>query len=87
MIDAIVPVQEIKRRGMIAVDSGLREHGAVTVVRNNRPAYVILAPEDYEDLARAADAARLAESLSDWREGRCKTTTVDELMTEAMSDE
>jgi len=87
MLEAIVPVQEIKRRGMGAVDDGLRQHGAVTVVRNNRPAYVVLTPEDYEDMARTADEARLAEALADWREGRCKATTVDELMRETTSDD
>lgn len=87
MVEAIVPVQEIKRRGMGVVDEGLRRHGAVTVVRNNRPAYVVLAPEDYADMARAADEARLAEALADWREGRCKATTVDELMREAAADD
>jgi len=86
MIDAIVPVQEIKRRGMTAVDSGLREHGAVTIVRNNRPAYVVLDPDDYEEMARAADGGRLAQALADWQAGRCKPTTVDELMREAVSD-
>ncbi|OGV68397.1 MAG: hypothetical protein A3K19_05265 [Lentisphaerae bacterium RIFOXYB12_FULL_65_16] len=87
MIDAIIPVQEIKRRGMTAVDSGLRQHGTVTIVRNNRPAYVVLTPDDYEEMAQAADEARVARALSDWREGRCKVTTVDKLMREATSDE
>ena len=87
MIDAIIPVQEIKRRGMSAVDSGLRQHGAVTVVRNNRPAYVILTPNDYEELARIADGARIKQALADWEQGRCQVTTVDKLMSEALSDD
>ena len=87
MLDAIIPIQEIKRRGMTAVDRGLREHGVVTVVRNNRPAYVVLAPDDYEEMVRAADCARLTQALADWQEGRCKATTVDELMEEALADE
>ena len=86
MIDAIIPIQEIKRRGLTAVDSGLRRHGAVTVVKNNRPAYVVIRPDDYEDLVQAADEARLAQSLADWQAGRCKATTADELMAEAMED-
>jgi len=83
MISAIVPVQEIKRRGMGAVDSGLKHHPAVTIVRNNRPAYVVLAPDDYEELVRAADNTHLAEALADWKAGRSKATTVDELLAEA----
>jgi PHD/YefM family antitoxin component YafN of YafNO toxin-antitoxin module len=87
MISAIVPVQEIKRRGMSAVDSGLRTHRAVTIVRNNRPAYVVVAPDDYAELVRAADGAHLAEALADWKAGRCKATSADELMAEAEADE
>lgn len=87
MIDTIIPIQEIKRRGLTAVDSGLSKHEAVTVVRNNRPAYIVIRPEDYEELVRSADEARLAQSLDDWREGRFKATTVDDLMEEALRDD
>ena len=86
MIDTIIPIQEIKRRGLTAVDSGLQRHGAVTIVRNNRAAYVVITPDDYEELVKAADEVRLVRSLKDWREGRCKTTTVDDLMREAAAD-
>lgn len=86
-MQAILPVQEIKRRGMTAVDKGLHEYGSVVVVRNNRPAYVVLSPEDYEDMARAADQAHLSQALADWREGRWKPTTVAELMAEAERDD
>ncbi|MDA0323614.1 MAG: prevent-host-death protein [Verrucomicrobia bacterium] len=83
MMDAIIPIQEIKRRGLTAVDDGLRRHAAVTVVRNNRAAYVVLTPETYEALLQDADDARLAQSLADWQARSCKTTSVDELMAEA----
>lgn len=86
MIDAIIPIQEIKRRGMTAVDSGLERHGAVTIVRNNRAAYVVIAPDEYEAMVQAVDEARVAQALADWREGRCKTTSVEELMREATAD-
>ncbi|MDT8389049.1 MAG: prevent-host-death protein [Lentisphaeria bacterium] len=87
MIQSIIPVQEIKRRGMTALDDGLCQHDAVTVVKNNRPAYVVLTPDTYEALVQEADSARLTASLADWQDGRCKVTTVDELMTEALEDE
>ena len=86
MIDTIIPVQEIKRRGMTAVDSGLKSHGAVTIVRNNRPAYVVVSPADYAELVQAADEARISLALADWRAGRCKAATADEIMREAQSD-
>ena len=87
MLNAVIPVQEIKRRGMGAVDSGLRQYGSVTIVRNNRPAYVVLTPTDYEAMAQAADEARVSQALADWQAGRCRATTVDDLMREAVSDE
>ena len=87
MIATIIPAQEIKRRGMTAVDGGLKSHGAVTIVRNNRPAYVVVTPAEYAELIQTADEARVARSLADWRAGRCKTVTVDEIMREAAADE
>ena len=36
-----IPAQELKRRGIAAVD-GLIESGDVHVIRNNRPEYVLL---------------------------------------------
>jgi PHD/YefM family antitoxin component YafN of YafNO toxin-antitoxin module len=87
MLNAVIPVQEIKRRGMGAVDSGLRQYGSVIIVRNNRPAYVVLSPADYEAMAQAADEARLSQGLADWQAGRCAPTTVDDLLREAATDE
>lgn len=87
MIDTIIPVQEIKRRGMTAVDNGLKKHGSVTIIRNNRPAYVVVSPEDYAELVRSVDEARLALALADWRAGRCKKATAAAIMKEALADE
>lgn len=53
-----VTAQEIKRRGITAVDEALR-HGPVHVIQRNRPRYVILSEEDYRrmmDLPRARTA-------------------------------
>jgi len=44
-----VSAQEIKRRGISAVDEALR-NGPVHVIRRNRPSYVILTEEHYERL-------------------------------------
>jgi PHD/YefM family antitoxin component YafN of YafNO toxin-antitoxin module len=41
-----ITAQEIKRRGISAVDEALR-HGPVHVIQRNRPRYVILSEEDY----------------------------------------
>ncbi|HRP98589.1 MAG TPA: type II toxin-antitoxin system Phd/YefM family antitoxin [Rhodocyclaceae bacterium] len=68
----IVPAQEIKRRGMVAVDEAL-SHGPVHVIKNNRPQYVVLTEEDYRELLEARDAValeRIRASLADAAAGR-----------------
>lgn len=45
-----IPAQDIKRRGISAVDEALKK-GPVHVIKNNRPKYVILSAEDYRKLA------------------------------------
>lgn len=68
----IVPAQEIKRRGMAAVDDALAQ-GPVHVVRNNRPQYVVLTEESYRELLEAQQEgalARIKTSLEDAAAGR-----------------
>lgn len=71
--------QELKRRGIGAVDAVL-EQGPVYVVRNNQPRYVVLATADYEELLRDLAAARLAASEADLVAGRLRRGSADELM-------
>ncbi len=62
-----IPAQEIKRRGISAVDEALRD-GPVHIIKNNRPSYVVLTEADFSDLQQAQqDAARerLRVSLAD----------------------
>jgi prevent-host-death family protein len=42
---------ELKRRGMAAVQEGLR-HGPVHLVKRNKPSAVVLSEEDYARLAQ-----------------------------------
>jgi len=46
-----IPAQEIKRRGIAAVDA-LLEDGPVHVIRNNRPRYVVMSEEQYVRLIK-----------------------------------
>jgi PHD/YefM family antitoxin component YafN of YafNO toxin-antitoxin module len=66
----IIAAQEIKKRGIAAVDT-LAEKGPVYVVSRNQPRYVILTVDRYaemvEEINEAADA-RIA--LEDYRAGR-----------------
>ena len=64
--------QEIKRRGIAAVDEKL-DQGPVHVIKNNKPQYVILSEERYDELVAAeSDAylARVRASLEDVKAGR-----------------
>lgn len=45
----VISAQELKRRGIGAVDAALRD-GPVHVIRRNRPSYVILSEAQYQHL-------------------------------------
>jgi PHD/YefM family antitoxin component YafN of YafNO toxin-antitoxin module len=79
----IVPAQEIKRRGIAAVDEALVQ-GPVHIVKNNRPQYVVLTEENYRELIEAQEEAALARikaSLEDAKAGRVtRHASVDALL-------
>ena len=54
-----IPAQEIKQRGITAVDK-LLERGPVHVISRNRPKYVIMDESRYEELLEAEEEASLA---------------------------
>ena len=78
-----IPAQELKRRGITAVD-GLIAQGDVHVIRNNRPEYVVLTEARYQELVAEAGGtyvARVKESLEDVKAGRVQRfASVDELL-------
>lgn len=77
-----IPAQEIKRRCIAAVDD-LIAKGPVHVIRNNKPDYVIMSQQRYEDLLEAegeAFEARLQASLEDLKAGRVWRGTAEELI-------
>jgi len=79
-----LPAQEIKRRGIAAVDD-LIAKGDVHIIRNNRPQYVVLSQERYRELLEAQEeacAARVQASLEDLKAGRVKRGTAEDLIRE-----
>ena len=78
-----IPAQEIKRRGIAAVDD-LIAKGPVHVIRNNQPQYVVLSEERYQELLEAQEEAYLARvraSLEDLQTGRVRRfSSVEELL-------
>ncbi|MBI5444385.1 MAG: prevent-host-death protein [Deltaproteobacteria bacterium] len=78
-----IPAQEIKRRGIAAVDELIKK-GDLHVIRNNRPQYVVLSEERYHELVAAEQEAyysRVRASLEDVKAGRTRTfKTADDLL-------
>ena len=81
-----IPAQEIKRRGIRAVDEALAE-GPVHVVRSNKAEYVVMSEKDYEILMSDLSEARLAASEADLRKGRIRRGSAKKLMKEILSEE
>ena len=79
-----VPAQEIKRRGIAAVDD-LISAGDVHVIRNNRPEYVVLTEARYQELVAEAEeayVARVKASLEDVKAGRVRRGSAADLIKE-----
>jgi PHD/YefM family antitoxin component YafN of YafNO toxin-antitoxin module len=78
-----IPAQEIKRRGISAVDA-LIETGDVHIIKNNQPQYVVLSEVRYRELIEAQDeayTARVRASLEDLKAGRVRRfTSAQELL-------
>ena len=79
----VVPAQEIKRRGIAAVDD-IIANGDVHIIRNNQPQYVVLSEQRYQELVADANEAYLARvraSLEDVKTGKVKKfTSADDLL-------
>lgn len=84
-----LPAREIKRRGISAVDELLKE-GAVYVIKNDAPRYVILDPDLYAELVDGYKESQLAvvrESLDDIRAGRVKEVPPEEMIAELVESQ
>ncbi len=81
-----IPVQEIKRRGMTAVDEALKA-GPVHLVKSNRAQYVVMSEQDYQELMKDLTEARLAASEADLREGRVRRGDAKKLIKARVSEE
>ena len=86
-----IPAQEVKRRGIAAVDE-LIAKGDLHIIRNNQPQYVVLSEQRYQELLEAQDEAYEAQiraSLEDLKAGRVRRfASADELLNAlALEDE
>lgn len=79
-----IPAQEIKRRGIAAVDN-LISKGDVHIIRNNQPQYVVLSEMRYQELIEAQEEAYMARvlaSLADVKADRVTHGTAEDLIKE-----
>ena len=76
-----MPAQDVKRRGIGAVDR-LIEREPVHIVKNNRPMYVVLREEDYQTMMEDLALARIEASEADVLAGRVRKGNTADLMQE-----
>ncbi|OIP50576.1 MAG: prevent-host-death protein [Deltaproteobacteria bacterium CG_4_10_14_3_um_filter_60_8] len=84
-----IPAQEIKRRGIAAVDN-LIETGDVHIIKNNQPQYVVLSEVRYRELIEAQDEAYMARvraSLEDLNAGRVRRFTSAQELLNALDED
>ncbi|THJ21632.1 MAG: prevent-host-death protein [Nitrospira sp. CG24E] len=75
---------EIRRRGISAVDKALKR-GPVHVLRDNEPAYVIMAENQFREMSeryRKSYVTRIRRSLKDVKAGRVRRVTAQTLIDE-----
>lgn len=73
--------QEVKRRGISAMNEGLA-HGPVWVISNNTPKYVVMYSEAYKQMEDELCYMRVALSEAQACAGLVKRGTADDLMAE-----
>lgn len=65
-------VAELKRRGMAAIEDGLRR-GPVHIVKRNKPAAVVLSEDEYQRLAYGKVVAPTGMTAVQWLLGQATT--------------
>ncbi len=76
-----IPAQDIKRRGISAVDE-LLEREPVHIIKNNHPQYVVMREDDYQSMMEDLALARIESSEADYEAGHYQRGSVDELLDE-----
>jgi len=71
--------QEVKRRGMSAMNDSLK-NGPVWVIANNQPKYVVMLTADYSRMEEEITALRVALSEADVKAERVRRGTAKELV-------
>jgi PHD/YefM family antitoxin component YafN of YafNO toxin-antitoxin module len=84
-----ISAQEIKHRGISAVDEALVQ-GPVHIIKDNRPQYVVLSEERYKAIVENLEDAKLARlqaSLDDVAAGRVQRGSAADLIRQLQLEE
>lgn len=73
-----IPAQDIKRRGIGAVDK-LLEREPVHIVKNNHPHYVVMREDDYQTMMEDLALARIEASEADLAAGHIRRGSTTDL--------
>ena len=76
---ATMPAQEIKRRGMSALNGPLKD-GPVFVIANNRPRYVVLSADEFRRINHERFVEETLRGVAESEAGHSDPVTVDELI-------
>ncbi|MBQ5530927.1 MAG: prevent-host-death protein [Kiritimatiellae bacterium] len=76
---ATIPAQEVKRRGMSALNEQLKD-GPVWIIANNTPKYVVLFADDFRRMRHEAFVEGCLRSDAECRAGLAAPATVEGLM-------
>lgn len=84
-----LPAQEIKRRGVAAIEERIK-NGPLHIIKNNQPRYVVMTEERYVELIETEDESsllRIKASLEDVKAGRVKKYTSSEDLLRSLAEE
>ena len=77
--------QEVKRRGISALDDSLAS-GPVYIISHNSPRYVVMFADAFKEMEDALTVARVAASEADIRSGHFSRGSADELIADILEE-
>lgn len=88
-MENMLTAAELKRRGMAAIEAGLKR-GPVQLFKRNKPAAVVLTPADYQHLLHADKRALPGMTALEWLlsqadEGKLTKSQIDQRLRDERS--
>ena len=80
-MENVLSSAELKRRGIAAIEEGLRK-GAIQLLKHNRPAAVVLSPDEYQRLLEQPGLTAVDWLLAQKSLGNRSRVEIDEALRE-----